>query len=970
MKLNEKAARMLATALMVSLIIPQSAIAAPWTQDITTGNWYHTDNTGKHTIGWFQDTDGKWYYFRDDGVMLKNTWHQNPDGKWYFLSESGAMLTNTWYHSADEKWYYLNATGDMLVNSWHQDPDQRWYYVGISGAMLTATVTPDGYTLKADGSWDTSVPKKEVSTAVRSSKGGGGGGGGSHSSSSSSSSGSNSSGSGNGNGTISGGGTSGDNTKPNPPVENPDKPTIPEEKPDKPDISTPSDAKEYYDYMICYKDVKSGTVLSQVTGRAEKGSVIEIEEIEIEGYDLCTGQQTEMTLSSNNMTVTIYYEAYSIATPSEATVNWEVRFTDEETHSKTLAPSRSGKIVEGGTLTINFMPRIINGTEIWESLEEPPVEIDVYGPGKQLYYIEYEMTGKLEEKDDPEQAQKDKLAEWYDVARTYESALTGEDENSIPDSRFLVTNQKNNDSRLISIIGQIDDTDEHTIYMIGKDFAPNGKVIPSQYDGVVYSNLTEERITFGGSTYSIVRMSITRKYEEQDCVHRWKLVKERDALCLARGRQIWECEKCGEEKETYTAALGHIDENGDSICDRCNQRTEVQKVGDTISATLELDNGTVKDLTYTCIDADYQGGMLYLSNEAIDLTEFGGYGSLDYNNSNVQHFFAFGYGNASSIGSDVLMQISRTDGASKDYAILLSEDEADTYKDVIPKTSNFLARVPRSETLKGYDTNGTKTEVTDPDASGYGIRPAILLPKPNESDAEAVHWNIGDMQAREIDGVVYMFKCIDQNYVDGTQNHRKAALFLCDSIIAANTGSTYVYEEQADGNYGYTYKPGPIVDFGNSNDYKYSNIHKWLSEKADTYNMEPISIGVDYAYMGATETGRYSDLDDDALSSYYIGTQKLTSNMFSLSVDEALKYKEYLWNFTDDQYGAFSKAYWLRTPMGANRNFKETNQVYVVDIVNGNIHPQNIKPATDATDDELKSTTTVGVRPAFCMPQM
>ena len=98
--------------------------------------------------------------------------------------------------------------------------------------------------------------------------------------------------------------------------------------------------------------------------------------------------------------------------------------------------------------------------------------------------------------------------------------------------------------------------------------------------------------------------------------------------------------------------------------------------------------------------------------------------------------------------------------------------------------------------------------------------------------------------------------------------------------------------------------------------------------------------------------------------------------MFSLSVDEALKYKDYLWKFNgsdaenpESQYGSFSKAYWLRNPMGMSSEYNETKQVYVVDLVNGNIHPNVVKPEIDTEDEELKVTSTVGVRPAFVMPQ-
>ena len=63
------------------------------------------------------------------------------------------------------------------------------------------------------------------------------------------------------------------------------------------------------------------------------------------------------------------------------------------------------------------------------------------------------------------------------------------------------------------------------------------------------------------------------------------------------------------------------------------------------------------------------------------------------------------------------------------------------------------------------------------------------------------------------------------------------------------------------------------------------------------------------------------------------------------------------------------QSYWLRNPMGMSSEYNETKQVYVVDLVNGNIHPNAIKPEIDTEDEELKVTSTVGVRPAFVMPQ-
>ncbi len=241
---------------------------------------------------------------------------------------------------------------------------------------------------------------------------------------------------------------------------------------------------------------------------------------------------------------------------------------------------------------------------------------------------------------------------------------------------------------------------------------------------------------------------------------------------------------------------------------------------------------------------------------------------------------------------------------------------------------------------------------------------------------EAAHWDIGDVMYGEIDKERYAFRCIDQNYSDQAGNHRQGALFLCDSVIPANIGSGYSYEPLEDGSYGYVFCPGPVVNFGDSNDYKYSNILRWLQESEDNFPYaEDIEIGISAAYAGSTGQGMYSQLQKSDLKGSHIGNQKLTGRLFILSVDEALKYSKWLWRFDgsqkenpESQTGMFSEGYWLRSPMGTAWDH-DTNFVYMVDLVNGVIRPTGILPEGESEDEELRVTCSVGVRPAFVMPQ-
>ena len=195
-------------------------------------------------------------------------------------------------------------------------------------------------------------------------------------------------------------------------------------------------------------------------------------------------------------------------------------------------------------------------------------------------------------------------------------------------------------------------------------------------------------------------------------------------------------------------------------------------------------------------------------------------------------------------------------------------------------------------------------------------------------------------------------------------------------MIPANYGSDYKVKQQADGSHKYEFVPGPIVNYGNGNDYKYSAIRKWLNGSKEQFrDAESVNIGVSYAYMGSTGDQEYADFDANSLVAYYIGNQQLKEPLFILSVDEAVKYKDSLWKFDgseednpETQYTPFSKGYWLRSPMGNAQNY-DTGYVYVVDLVNGSIHPASIKPLESTGNDELDVTTTYGIRPAFIMKQ-
>ncbi len=214
--------------------------------------------------------------------------------------------------------------------------------------------------------------------------------------------------------------------------------------------------------------------------------------------------------------------------------------------------------------------------------------------------------------------------------------------------------------------------------------------------------------------------------------------------------------------------------------------------------------------------------------------------------------------------------------------------------------------------------------------------------EPADEIPEAVHYSIGDLQIRSIGDKLYLFRCIDDDFEDAMENSQKLALFLCDSIIRSDiNGASKKFE------------------FGNSNNYKYSKVRDWLLENANDDNfVHQTYIGMTYSYLGVTPIGAYEQFSENCLNGERSGFQQMQDRVFILSVDEAIKYKDYLWKFNgsqennpESQLSAYSRGYYLRTPQTNGQG------IYVVSLVDGNIRPTEI------------SDTSIGIRPVMAVTQ-
>ncbi len=128
--------------------VPSEGPANPADSGSQTGGQSVLPPAGQ-SAGWVQDAAG-WYYIKQGGVRAAGEWLFLDDAD-YWIDSNGYMATG-WRLFDNGDWYYFHSSGAMAENYWVED-NGKWFYLGGEGAMLRNTVTPDNYTLGADGAW-------------------------------------------------------------------------------------------------------------------------------------------------------------------------------------------------------------------------------------------------------------------------------------------------------------------------------------------------------------------------------------------------------------------------------------------------------------------------------------------------------------------------------------------------------------------------------------------------------------------------------------------------------------------------------------------------------------------------------------------------------------------------------------------------------------------------------------------------
>lgn len=690
-----------------------------------------------------------------------------------------------------------------------------------------------------------------------------------------------------------------------------------------------------FDYKVIYRERNSWNDIGMYVGVNTKDSYISIPAVQIDEYEVPENELGGFDLTEDGMIEYTDYVRFASGSSNQG-VEIPYTITFEDSEGNDLFPSYTGRVSgERENSIVNFtvyFPETFTDSEgnVWRAEESSPqvFKIDALSLHDNLNTIHYNMT--------------------Y--------------ENKMDD--FVIKNEAEGLDKLREFFMSTNDTEEHTIYLIGENYNPKDMIpgdLQSIYDIKAYGNAVMDSFEIDGTTYTVSKITFRRSFYPDNCTHVWEITSQTSGGCLVNGSETITCQKCGEEHEIILPALGHIDLDYDTVCDNCGERAFETMLGDELIVNWEsgdLDIGNYQ-FTYVCIDDDYNGTgkMLYMATEDMNNAVYGEYSSngyAEFNNSNLRDFlneeFLDGLGELRNALENV----------DSNRITMLTKEQYDYYKENSENQYAFPDGVFLTTTVSA---DGTKvvltdgTEVTPDEANNYGVRPIILLDAPDTSDTvNKTTWNIGDVQARTIGGVTYLFRCIDDNYKDKTNTSKRMALFLCETVIPAD-----IIDNPTTENY-------ETLFFGDDNNYKFSDVNQWLVDNSQDvlFSISSVNVGVDSSYSGSTGENKFSQLNErDLRKTNFSQTQTMYSDLFILSVEEALEYKNYLWKFEDSsmenpntQIRPYCLGYWLRTPETGT-----DDMIYSVNLQNGTIEPVSVK-ATEGNDYSV-----MGIRPAFVMPQ-
>ncbi|EGS5728816.1 cell wall-binding protein [Clostridium perfringens] len=134
-------------------------------------DWYYINSNNELSTSW-QNINGTWYYFYENGKMAKGSTavtYSNGDKRYYCFDNSGAWVTNPGWHSWQDEgnktcWAYINNDGS-LAEGWKEINNKWYYFYKENKVMAKGAVKEWDYKtnkpyiqhfFNEDGSWDAS----------------------------------------------------------------------------------------------------------------------------------------------------------------------------------------------------------------------------------------------------------------------------------------------------------------------------------------------------------------------------------------------------------------------------------------------------------------------------------------------------------------------------------------------------------------------------------------------------------------------------------------------------------------------------------------------------------------------------------------------------------------------------------------------------------------------------------------------
>lgn len=264
--------------------------------------------------------------------------------------------------------------------------------------------------------------------------------------------------------------------------------------------------------------------------------------------------------------------------------------------------------------------------------------------------------------------------------------------------------------------------------------------------------------------------------------------------CQAPGCQSWgytisKCNECGEViDKVYLPPTGHDDTDSDLFCDSCGVLTDYgidskQKVRTSLTKPYDT-------LEFTCIDDNYSGGMLFLSDTVIPYQAgvwFDGT-SNNYTWSDARNWLNLNFYNGLSVAKYIRpIDLPGIEDNLPDKVFCLSKDEILSYAEwSMSPWSELDSRFYWSRTAEssGYAyavhyTGHIASEVIDSTVSG--IRPAYVIPKPKNETTPSPIWLKGAKQLRWNNDEEHIFICANPDY--RSASGKRGALFYTDTCM-------------------------------------------------------------------------------------------------------------------------------------------------------------------------------------------